>query len=144
MRFDPKEYLKQIEYINDDINSRLREKNELRRAMAVRTSVITDIKVQESRSGRYDDKYMRYFEVAESIDERIDELVDLKMKISNEIDLIDDPLYRLVLRNRYINLLTFEDIASMLNKSIRYIYQVHGDALVDFKEKIEDTVITSL
>ena len=144
MRFDPKEYLKQIEYVNDDINSRLREKNELRRAMAVRTSAITDVKVQESRSGRYDDKYMRYFEVAESIDERIDELVDLKMKISNEIDLIDDPLYRLVLRNRYINLLTFEDIASMLNKSIRYIYQVHGDALVDFKGKIEDTVITSL
>ena len=144
MRFDPKEYLKRIEYINDDINSRLREKSELKRAMAVRTSAITDIKVQESRSGRYDDKYMRYFEVAESIDERIDELVDLKMKISNEIDMVDDPLYRLVLRNRYINLLTFEDIASMLNKSIRYIYQVHGDALVDFKKRIEDTVITSL
>lgn len=144
MRFEPKEYLKRIEYINDDINSRLREKSELKRAMAVRTSAVTDVKVQESRTGRYDDKYMRYFEVAESIDERIDELVELKMKISNEIDLIDDPLYRLILRNRYINLLTFEDIASMLNKSIRYIYQVHGDALVDFKEKIEDTVITSL
>lgn len=134
---EPKEYLNQIRYIDKDIASRIEEKNKLKSSVEIKTTSFNDNKVQETTSGRYDDKYTKYIEISESINQKIDELFDLKMKVSNEIDAIDKSEQRIVLRMRYINLRPFEEIAVYLSYDIRQIHRIHGAALVEFGKQME-------
>ena len=74
------------------------------------------------------------FEISETINNKIDELVELKQDISRRIDKLDDRVYVIILRERYINMLEFHQIANRLNQSERHITRMHGQALVDFYE----------
>ena len=60
--YDVKDYLNQIRFINQEIQSRIEERNELREAVAIKSPKITADKVQESGSLYYDDKYMKFIE----------------------------------------------------------------------------------
>ena len=131
-----KEYLNQIRYIDRDIQSRLEEKRALRSAIEIKTTSYNDSKVQESGAGRFDDRYAKYIEVSEVINQKIDGLINLKMRISNEIDLIGKSEHRILLRMRYINLKSFEEIAVGMNYNIRHIHRIHGDALSEFGKAV--------
>ena len=131
-----KEYLSQIRYINQDIKSRVDERNQLRQSLMIKTSSFKKDKVQESGTTNFDDKYMKFIEVSESINSKIDDLVDLKMRVSNEIDLLDKPEHRIILRLRYVNLNTFEEVAVKTDYDIRQVHRLHGNALQDFEKRV--------
>lgn len=135
-----KEYLSQIRYIDRDIQSRVEEKQALRSAIEIKTTSYNNDKVQESGVGRFDDSYSKYIEVSEAVNKKIDELIQLKLRVSNEIDLIDKSEYRILLRMRYINLKSFEEIAVFMSYDIRQIHRLHGNALQNF-EKMSLNVI---
>lgn len=130
-----KDYLNQIRYINQEINSRVQERYMLRESIMIKSPSFNDNKVQESGTMHFDDKYMKYIEASEFINKKVDELVDLKMKVSNEIDQLDKPEHRILLRLRYINLNKFEEIAVEMNYDIRQIHRMHGSALQEFVSK---------
>ena len=109
--YDVKDYLNQIRFINQEIQSRVDERNELKEAITIKSPNIKADKVQESGSLNFDDKYMKFIEASEVINEKIDEMINLKMQISNEIDRLDKPEHRLILRLRYINLKSYEEIS---------------------------------
>lgn len=127
-----KDYLNSIRYTEQEIKSYVQQKEQLKDSLYIKTSTLKDDKVQES-SGKYDDKYIKYIELCEHINEKIDDLFDLKLTISNEIDKIENPERRLLLRLRYINLLSFEQIAVQMGYEIRQIHRIHGNALSDFE-----------
>ena len=133
---DTKEYLNQIKYTNQEIQSRINERNELRSAVALKTSSFQTDKVQETGTLHFDDKYMKFIEAADEINDKIDELIGLKLKVGNEIDKLKKPEERMVLRLRYINLDTFEEIAVALQYDIRQIHRIHGNALQSFTERV--------
>ena len=133
---DPKEYLNKIRYTNQEIQSRIDEKNQLRSAVSLKTSSFQSDKVQESGTLNYDDKYMKFIEVAEEINDKIDNLVDLKLSVSNEIDRLDKSEHRILLRLRYINLRSFESIAVAMGYDIRQVHRLHGNALQAFSERV--------
>ena len=133
---DIKEYLNQIRYIDQEINAYLEEKKRLRQAIELKTTSYNDNKVQETNSSSYDVKYIRYVDMADVINEKIDALVDLKMKVSSEIDKLDKAEHRLLLRQRYINLKSFEEIAVAMNYDIRSITRIHGYALNSLRELV--------
>lgn len=133
---DVKEYLNQIKYTNQEIQSRIDEKNQLRSAVSLKTSSFNENKVQETGTLHFDDKYMKYIEVADEINEKIDNLVDLKLSISNEIDRLDKSEHRILLRLRYINLRPFENIAVAMQYDIRQVHRIHGNALKAFSERV--------
>lgn len=130
MTFDPKHYLMQIKYIDEDIESRQEEIKRLKNSLYMNTSAIKADTVQESRKGHYDDKYIKLLEESEKLNNRIDELIDLKVKITNEIDLIEDRRYRIILREHYLNMRTFEHIASAMCYDVRHVHRLHGEALL--------------
>lgn len=132
---DVKEYLNQIRFINQEIQSRVDERNELKEAITIKSPNIKADKVQESGNLNYDDKYMKFIEASEVINEKIDEMINLKMHISNEIDKLDKPEHRLILRLRYINLKTYEEISVAMCYDIRQIHRMHGSALQEFVSK---------
>ena len=133
---DPKEYLNQIKFTNQEIESRVEERNRLRQSVMLKTSSFKEDKVQESGTTNFDDKYMKFIEISESINKKIDDLIDLKMKVSNEIDLLDKPEHRILLRLRYIDLKNFEEIAVKMNYDIRQVTRLHGNALQDFEKHV--------
>lgn len=131
---DPKSYLNQIKYIDSDIRSRQEEISKLRASIDMRVSTIKADVVQESHTGRYDDRYMFLVEMVGTLDEKVKNLVDTKIRVSNQIDMMDDRLSRIILREKYLNLKTFEQIAELLDYDLRHIYKLHGQALVAFKD----------
>lgn len=56
-------------------------------------------------------------------------LVELKGEISRCIDAVEDNTLRLLLQYRYIDGITFEDIAEQMHYSWRWIIKLHGQAL---------------
>lgn len=133
---EPKEYLSQIRYIDNDIRSRQEEVERLQSMLTVNTSSIKEDKVQESRQGYYDDRYMAYLKEKEKINSLIDELVNLKVKITNEIDLLEDRRYRVILREYYLNMRSFPNIAYSMNYDLRHVHRLHGEALLAIKDVI--------
>src|SRR5699024_4529010 len=93
-------------------------------------------KVEESGTLNYGDKYMKFVEVAEEINDKIDNLVDLKLSVSNEIDRLDKSAHRILLRVRYINLQAFERVAVSMGYDIRQPHRLHGNALQAFSERV--------
>lgn len=142
--FNAKKYLSEIRFIDKDIRSRQSELDKLRQSVAINTSSLTDDKVQESHHGNFDDRYMKLLEVTREINKKIDNLVDVKVRVSNEIDLIDGRVSRLILRERYLNFRTFKEIADILGYELRYTHKLHGIALLEFKKRhfrtLNDTI----
>jgi len=131
---NPKDYLSKIKHIDSDIRSRQSELDQLRQTIALKTSTIKAEVIQETRQGAFDERYMKLIEQAEEINVKIDELVDEKVRVSNKIDLMDDRVSRIILREKYINLKTFEEIAELLGYELSWVTRLHGKALKDFKQ----------
>ena len=130
-----KEYLAQARYLDADINSRQQELDMTRKSLtSLQGQDLKQDVVQSSRTGHYDDKFNLLFEISEKINGKIDELVELKQDISRRIDKLDDRVHVIILRDRYINMFEFHQIANRLNQSERHITRMHGQALIDFHE----------
>ena len=130
-----KEYLLQARYLDADINSRQRELDMTRNNLtSLQGQELKQDVVQSSRAGHYDDKFNLLFEIDDAITDKIDKLVRLKQDISDRIDKVDDRIHVIILRERYINMLEFHQIANKLNQSERHVTRMHGQALIDFYE----------
>ena len=72
----------------------------------------------------------------QEINAEIDKYVDLKRKITGEIQSLQDPQFIKVLFKRYVEYKGFDKIAAELKCSERNVYTIHGQALKDFTEKV--------
>ena len=129
-----KSYLNQIRIIDQAIQSRIDEKHRLYATLIGSPSITHDV-VQSSKTDAYDELYMKIIEAGEEIDKRIDKLVDKKIEASRKIDQLgeSDNTSMLILRERYINLKSWDDIAKQMSYSIRHINRLHGEALDAFQ-----------
>lgn len=133
-----KAYLSQVRYLNHNIDSRQRELDSIRQSF-LKVSSVKDDKVQES-GGQYDDKYMLLFEISEEINGEVDVLINKQRTIRKQIDQLDDALSVIVLRERYLNGRTWEQIADGMGQSVRNIHNLHGKALEEFGDKFQDEI----
>jgi DNA-directed RNA polymerase specialized sigma subunit len=63
------------------------------------------------------------------INQDLETLVDLKIKIVSKIKQINNQDYQTLLELRYLCFKTWEEISSQMNYSIQNIYKIHGKAL---------------
>ena len=131
---ETKEYLNQIRYINQDIGS-LKEELKNMNASFLGSQQLKPDKVQTSARESYDEGLVAYVELKNNIDKKIADLIQLNMKIGNEINQLSDHNQRYVLRERYILNKSWKDIAFSLNYTERHIHRIHGKALNSFTEK---------
>lgn len=68
-------------------------------------------------------------DLEKQINDEIDHFVDLKKEIHDVIEAVKSPDQRLVLRCRYIEFLTWEKTAEIMNYSIKQIHRIHSAAL---------------
>lgn len=130
-----KEDLNSIIRLNDRIESKLRQKDELKSTMYNIGSIdYSKDRVQTSKVNSTEDLIIKIVDLEEEITRSIDRLIDLKQEASKVIDQIDG-VYGTVLEMRYLECMRWEEIAYRLNYSIQHVYRLHGQALLKLKDE---------
>ena len=127
----PKEYLKQAYRLNHRINSDIAELGRLREMSTSISSPSLGEKVQTNRNtdAPFVKCLERIYSLEEKINEEIDLLVNLKEEIRSVIDMVSNTDERMVLRYRYIHNYTWEQIGDVLGADSRTVRRWHGQAL---------------
>ena len=132
-----KKYLQQIRIFD----TRIRQKRDLyieirESALSVGSIRYDKEQVQTSKSGDTLEKnVIRYLELEEQLEKESEELLNLKNKIINEIQSLDDDRFINILYKRYVEYKSYELIAVEMNYSFDYVKELHRDALIKFKIK---------
>lgn len=130
-----KDYLKQLELLNEKINQKLLQVSELRQ-MAMSSGAIDYSKdrVQSFPTGDgLSNSVIRYVALEEEIDKQIDQFVDMKNLIINQIQGLKDVNHMKILFKRYVEFKRLEVIAVEMNYTYQYTREMHGYALAEFQ-----------
>lgn len=131
-----KEYLGQISRLNRMINNKLTEIAQLKDMVVSISAPQSGERVQTTPNfDKIGTKYAKIDEMEQKIDGMVDELVDKKEKIIQQIDSMEDENTYNILFARYIEKKTFEVIATEMKYSWRQVVRLHGTALKQFEKK---------
>lgn len=131
-----KEYLGQISRLNRMINNKLTEIAQLKDMAVSISAPQSGERVQTTPNfDKIGTKYAKIDEMERKIDGMVDELVDKKEKIIQQIDSMEDENTYNILFARYIENKTFEVIATEMKYSWRQVVRLHGTALKQFEKK---------
>lgn len=131
-----KEYLGQISRLNRMINNKLTEIAQLKDMAVSISATQSGERVQTTPNfDKIGTKYAKIDEMERKIDGMVDELVDKKEKIIQQIDSMEDENTYNILFARYIEKKTFEVIATEMKYSWRQVVRLHGTALKQFEKK---------
>lgn len=132
----PKQYLQQAYLLDEKINSRLRELEQLRRLEASVQGVdLTRERVQCSRrfGSQVENIAQKIIDLEQRINSEIDRLLELKLEIRKVIESVDNETEQLLLRLRYIEYKRWYEIAEIMGYSKRQVTRLHGYALQKIK-----------
>ncbi len=131
-----KEYLGQISRLNRMINNKLTEIAQLKDMVESISAPQSGERVQTTPNfDKIGTRYAKIDEMERKIDGMVDELVDKKEKIIQQIDSMEDENTYNILFARYIEKKTFEVIATEMKYSWRQVVRLHGTALKQFEKK---------
>ena len=129
-----KEYLNQARHLDALINCRLREINYWRDLSSSVSG--SNFEQHYNPNKPTEAPFVRCLEKIDTIQrdvaEKIAYLVRLKGEINTAIDALEMRDEQLVLRYRYLDDCTWEEISRMLNVSLRTVHRIHGSALQHF------------
>ncbi len=133
-----KQYLRQLRRLDHIVQSKLNQVESLRSLAEKITHVPKDISVQESTS---QDKMLeiipKIVDLQKELETDINNLLDLKLKITHQINNIDNDDYKLLLMLRYLNFKTWEEIAVEMGYTYQWVHVLHSRALIYFQEKVQ-------
>lgn len=125
-----KEYLSRYRFLNDGINAKLMQVEELR-------SKAQTVSGGNSTGARSSQPYDRIGEITakivdleREINEEIDHLVDIQREIRESIAAVPEERLRTLLEYKYLNCMTLEEIAVLMDYSYKQICRLHGKALL--------------
>ena len=129
----PKEYLLRAWQIEKRIDRLIDEREHIwARAEAVHSPVLSDM--PKGRGTReWTDTVLELVDLCRTIDSEIRQLCRVKREVTEAIDSVEDMRYRRILELRYRSYKTWEQIAQETGYDERYIYKLHGRALLDVK-----------
>ena len=134
-----KEYLQQLKRADVIIEQKMKEQADLEElSKCVRAIDYGKDRVSSSGTGDapFVNPVLKIVMLKQEINAEIDKYVDLKRKITGEIQSLQDPQFIKVLFKRYVEYKGFDKIAVELECSERNAYTIHGQALKDFTEKV--------
>lgn len=132
-----KEYLTQLQRLDAVINQKIMELGDLR-AMSISTNSVdySDERVQTSRSNEapFVKIVSRIVDLDAEINREIDNFVDEKHKIINQIQGLKNTDHISLLYKRYVEFKKFEIIAVEMNFTYQYVLNMHSCALKEFEK----------
>lgn len=137
-----KEYLQQLDTLRDEIEStNLALEKIFTEASGIKAIVYDKDKVQVSPDNHSENFMIKLAELG-------DEYAQMQMKYKLERDKriamingLSNPIHVRILRKRYIDGKTFEEIAVALHYTYRHVTRLHGSALQEFSAKYKDVLL---
>lgn len=134
-KMSAKEYLLQVHRKEANIERLQCDKENLRKMLYSLGGAHEGERVQTSRNfDRFGSVYAKIDEKDCIIADKLQELIDFKVKVSEEIGALSDLKYIEILYKRYIQFFSFEQIAVDMGYSYRYVTKMHGYALLEFEK----------
>ncbi|MBR3747579.1 MAG: hypothetical protein IKN27_11535 [Selenomonadaceae bacterium] len=128
-----KEYLQQVYYLNEKIESKLEQIARLQSTATRVTTVITGTPSGGTRlSSRIEEAVAAVQQQSDFLADEIKQLLNLRREVSAAIAELDNHNERLVLEYRYLCFYSWQQIAHVMRTGLRYIYYVHSRALKNF------------
>lgn len=127
-----KEYLKQAYRLDELIRSNIAElDNSFKLSSSVGSIDYSKDRVQTSPKGDapFVNQIMRIMELERAINEDLEKLYALKLEIRTTINKVENADEKLLLRCRYLNFMSWDDICEEMNVSIRTVHRIHHNAL---------------
>lgn len=130
-----KQYLDQLSVIDTKINQKMEELADLMTA-ATSTGVIDYSKdrVQTSPQNAQENRICKYVDLDAEINREIDEFVDIKHRVTKEIQELNVDYYIKILFKVYVQYKTVKDAANEIGLSYQYVRDLHKKALKAFEE----------
>jgi hypothetical protein len=131
---ETKKYLGQIDRLDKMIQNKLSEIYQLK-TMACSVSVSNEgERVQTSPDmDRLGSVVAKIIDLENETDALVDTFVDRRSHIISQIDSMENVDYYHILSLRYVHMKTFDYIAKKTNWSIRKVFSLHGEALLEFE-----------
>ncbi len=132
-----KEYLSRLRSMENRIVSNANELERLSDIASSITSVINNENVQTTgtTSDKLGNCVAKIVDIQNTIDDDICRLEGLRMEIIEKIEGLDNQSHVDLLMFRYVNGMTFEEIAVEMGFSWRHTMRVHGHALAEFSKR---------
>lgn len=133
-----KNYLLQARQLNYKITNKMYEKDQLKSLLTSVSSPVKDVNVQISGSSdRIGDTVCKIIMLEQEIDKLIDNYVDTKNHIIQQMEQLDFKYYQ-VLFYRYVMERHFEAIAQCTGYTLRHVKRLHAEAVEHFEQKFGD------
>ena len=147
---DIKQYLSKAHSLNQRINDKLSQKENIKCQTMKITASYSDSKVGSTKQkSPMENAIVRMVMLEQEINNDIDILYSLKTEIELLVLEIEDPLYRAIINQRYIKNKSWDEIAEVLGYQVRWVLKLHNRALKE-AEKImlknlkKDCMVTNL
>lgn len=125
-----KEYLSQARYLDERIDTKIRQVSQLKGLATKCTATITDVPGNPNLGkSRVEEIVCKIVDLESEINGDIDRLVDLVREIREVIMRVDSIEEQMLLEKRYLCYESWEKIAVEMNFNIRHIFRLHRESL---------------
>lgn len=129
-----KSYLEQIERLDRMIQNKLSEIEQLKHIATSITIAPKEVNVQVSADkDRMGSAVAKLIDLEQETDRLVDEYIDKRKRIIEQIDSIKDTNMYHVLSERYISRKGLSVIAVEMGYSFKQVCRIHGNALTEFE-----------
>ena len=133
-----KEYMQQAYFLDKRINSLVRQVSNLWDKATNVSQVISDMPRNPSNTtSKLEERIVDICDLTDEIKRQAETLKEKRKEMMAVVSEIPDPEYQLILQERYFEMLTWEDIACDINRSVRSAQLLHGKALEAVQEILD-------
>lgn len=126
-------YLEQINKLNMMIENKLQEIYVLRTTATRVTVSIEQERVKTSPSNVLENTIAKIIDKEWEIDKLVDEMIDKRSKIVEQIDAIENPKFYSILTYKYVQCMSNKEVEQKMKLQERQVKNLHHDALCEFE-----------
>ena len=126
-------YLSQYQYLNKEIDRKIQALEFWKNKILNITGTLSDMPKSNKRSDTIATGIATINDTEKEINKEIDELIELRKEIEQKINAVDDPKLMALLKCRYLDCKSWEEIAYKNNITWRHVYRLHEKALDEIK-----------
>lgn len=132
---EAKEYLEQLLFLDKEISSKIATIQSLKSLAEKCTATLSDMPKSQGLKTK-EDIIIKKVILEQKLDLNVDQLIDHKKEAMEKIEGLGQPIYKILLWERYINGKSWVRIAQNLNYSNMQIHRLHSNALKEFQKML--------
>ena len=132
---EAKEYLERLMFLDKEISSKIATIQSLKSLAEKCTATLSDMPKSQGLKTK-EDIIIKKIILEQKLDLNVDQLIDHKKEAMEKIEGMGEPIYKILLWERYINGKSWVRIAQNLNYSNMQIHRLHSNALKEFQKML--------